>query len=105
MQVPDHIAVQRRAALIGPQGGLHIISAIHNVAVQNSLDKFLPSWNIMRCSRFFVSGKLLAKGERMSGPQIFLLGIMVAWTPSLIFLAYGLRDRNILQEATSEEDH
>jgi hypothetical protein len=34
----------------------------------------------------------------MTLAQSFLLGVMVAWTPSLVFLAYRLRPRNILYD-------
>ena len=59
------------------------------------------AWNLPRPSSFgsFVDAPRPCKrGHRMALLQSFLLGIMVAWTPSLVFLGWCLRHSITLED-------
>lgn len=46
-------------------------------------------------SRRMLGRTTVVGGSRMSTTQAFLLGLMIAWTPSLVLLAWLLSDRSL----------
>jgi hypothetical protein len=59
------------------------------------------TWNLPQIALVVTLGwraTTIIKGAEMTLAQSFLLGMMVAWTPSLVFLGWCLLARNVPEE-------
>ena len=52
----------------------------------------LFAWELFCSNRVWIIGSFVTGGRLMSTMQAFFLGMMMAWTPSLLILAFALWD-------------
>jgi hypothetical protein len=78
---------------------------------ENEVVGYCPKWGVVsdqvtKAIRKLRAGNVWWTGRRylMSNTQAFLLGMMAAWTPSLIILAWFLR-RSVVDEHPTADEH